>query len=159
MLVIDGSDLSASSIESYGIANDEVHFTVRTYEPLISSAQDNLNAYQQSFIQQQNQNQIAGKAKSISPWLLDLEIFSSVIQYNFQEAAMSQKVNIKCTVAVTKQPCISLEQVNVQTILDKYSAFEISFVPPVNGTYKIVSKHFITPKPFLIKVLPQEADE
>jgi adenylyl- and sulfurtransferase ThiI len=79
------------------------------------------------------------------------------MSFNFSSQSYTQKVNLKCIVTQTKKPCITLDKANVQTILDKFSTFEISFVPPVDGTYKIVSKNFMTTKPYLLSVHSQKA--
>lgn len=154
ILVIDGSDADSGYLLNPAITNDEYHFRVRTFQPLISAQDLEESEYYQNFLQQPTKPVLDG-AKKISPWLLDIKIFSDVIHHNFTSNGTSTQVNFKCVLYESKQPCVEASTKSVSNLLDKHSDYEISFVPTTNGTYTIVSEHFLANHNFHIKVWPQ----
>jgi hypothetical protein len=49
-IVIEDSDSYTGMLHNHGIANDEFHFLVKTYEPLIPKQNDEDNFYYQSYL-------------------------------------------------------------------------------------------------------------
>lgn len=135
-------------------ANDEYHFRVRTFQPLISSKDKEATEYYQSFLQQPSQRRLLDKTKEISPLLLDIKIYSDVMHWNFTSGGMSTQVDYQCVLYESRRPCVDLGAKSVSNLLDKHSDFEISFVPTANGTYTIVSEHFFSNDKFKIRVEP-----
>ena len=58
VLVIEGSDAETGRLMRPAVANDEYHFRVRTFQPLISSEDKEANEYYQSFLQRPSQRRL-----------------------------------------------------------------------------------------------------
>jgi hypothetical protein len=66
-LVIEDSDSYTGVLHATGRANDEFHFIVKAYEPLISSKDKSKYQEFQSFLQMKNSQSMLRKDKKISP--------------------------------------------------------------------------------------------
>jgi len=115
ILVIDGSDADSGYLLNPAITNDEYHFRVRTFQPLISAQDREESEYYQNFLQQPTKPVLDG-AKKISPWLLDIKIFSDVIHHNFTSNGASTQVNFKCVLYESKQPCVEASTKSVSNL-------------------------------------------
>ena len=106
-------------------------------------------SYYQTPMYQMNKD----KAMKISPELLDIKIYGELLQKNVNtDETLTNEVNYKCIISETKLPCFEPAGMSSFDLDREYHEYEISFVPLVAGTYRIVSAHFLSNTEFFVDV-------
>ena len=89
---------------------------------------------------------------NINPELLDIKIYGHLQSKNMEDGTLKSQINYKCIILETKLPCFEPAGISTFDLDKQYHEYEISFMPLVAGTYRIVSAHFLSNTEFFVDV-------